>query len=161
MSCWPCNLTTLISATAAGAWQDWQTGLFLAVQNGREAVVQLLIEHKAEVDAANQVLHAAVLGGVVRVVQLLLEAGADPAVPNGAGETALSLAVLAGQWECAEALVLSPGGAGAVQAQDRNGWTCLHHAAPGLSGPEPHSCSARCCSTAGNCPPISSRWGDI
>jgi hypothetical protein len=57
-------------------------------------------------------------GGVQQkpsVVQLLLEAGADPAVQNGAGETALSLAVLVGQWEYAAALLQSPGGAGAVQ----------------------------------------------
>jgi ankyrin repeat protein len=60
-------------------------------------------------------LHAAALRGVVSVVQLLLEAGADPASQDCAGETALSLAVLLGQWECAEAMMLSPGGAGAVQ----------------------------------------------
>ncbi len=62
-----------------------------------------------------QVLHAAALGGVASVVTLLLEAGADPAVQDGAGETALSLAVLVEQWECAEVLVRSPGGAGALQ----------------------------------------------
>jgi hypothetical protein len=62
-----------------------------------------------------QVLHAAALSGGASVVQLLLEAGADPAAPNGAGETALSLAVLVGQWECAEDLVRSPRGAGVVQ----------------------------------------------
>jgi hypothetical protein len=61
------------------------------------------------------VLHAAALGGVASVVQLLLEAGADPAAQNGAGVHALSLAVLTGQWGCAEALVLSPGGAAALQ----------------------------------------------
>lgn len=66
-------------------------------------------------DRPLQVLHAAALGGVASVVQLLLEAGADPAAPNGAGETALSLAVLVGQWECAKALVMSAGGVGALQ----------------------------------------------
>ena len=55
------------------------------------------------------------MGGATGVVQLLVEAGADPAEQNGAGETALSLAVLVGQWECAEALLRSPGGARAVQ----------------------------------------------
>jgi hypothetical protein len=55
------------------------------------------------------------MGGATGVVQLLLEAGADPAEQNGAGETALSLAVLVGQWDCAEALLLSQGGARAVQ----------------------------------------------
>lgn len=60
-------------------------------------------------------LHVAALGGVASVVQLLLDAAADPTVQNSAGETALSLAVLAGQWECAEALMQSPGGTRAVQ----------------------------------------------
>ena len=54
-------------------------------------------------------------GTAVSAVQVLVEAGADPSAPNGAGETALSLAVLAGQWECAEALLRSPGGAEAAQ----------------------------------------------
>ncbi len=49
------------------------------------------------------------------MVQLLLEAGADPAVQDAAGETGLSLAVLVGQWESAEALLQSPGGAAVVQ----------------------------------------------
>jgi ankyrin repeat protein len=62
-----------------------------------------------------QALHDAVLNGSERLVQLLLEAGAEPASKDGAGETPLSLAVLVGQWGCAEALLRSPGGAGAVQ----------------------------------------------
>ncbi len=53
------------------------------------------------------------------MLQLLVEAEADPAAPNGAGETALSLAVLAGQWECAEVLVRSRRGAAAVQVTMR------------------------------------------
>ncbi len=60
-------------------------------------------------------LHVAALSGTTSVVQQLLDAGADPRWQNGAGETALSLAVLTGQWECAEALALSPGGEAAVQ----------------------------------------------
>jgi hypothetical protein len=63
-----------------------------------------------------QVLYDAVLKGSDRVVQLLLEAGAEPASIDGAGETPLSLAVLVEQWGCAEALLRSPGAAGAVQA---------------------------------------------
>ncbi len=66
-------------------------------------------------DSPLQVIHAAALGGLASVVQLLLEAGADPSAQNGAGETVLSLAVLVGQWECAEALVMSTGGVGALQ----------------------------------------------
>jgi hypothetical protein len=52
---------------------------------------------------------------VLNVLQLLLEADADLALQDAAGETALSLSVLLGRWECAEVLVLSPGGARAVQ----------------------------------------------
>ncbi len=64
------------------------------------------------------------MGGVTGVVHLLLEAGADPAEQNGAGETALSLAVLVGHWECAEALLLSQGGARAVLVSALEG-ACL------------------------------------
>jgi hypothetical protein len=39
-------------------WQVGWTGLILAAQSGHEAVVRLLIEHKAEVNAAKQVLRA-------------------------------------------------------------------------------------------------------
>ncbi len=62
-----------------------------------------------------QLLHIAVLSGFKNVVQLLVEAAADPAAQNSAGETALSLAVLVGHWECAEALLHSQRGITAVQ----------------------------------------------
>ena len=64
------------------------------------------------------------MGGATGVVKLLLEAGADPAEQNSAGETALSLAVLMGHWDCAEALLQSPGGARAVQVGALEG-ACL------------------------------------
>ena len=63
-------------------------------------------------------LHYAVLGGSESVVQLLLEAGAEPASQDGAGRTPLSLAVLVGQWGCSEALLRSPGGAGTAQVAE-------------------------------------------
>jgi hypothetical protein len=160
-----------------------------------------------------QSLYCAALSGTASVVQLLVEAGADSAVPNGAGETALSLAVLAGRWECAGALLRLPGGAVSVQvdaldarcpfghrpdllaasvmhagalavasvppwclahlpllsaefsdspacdssltestqAQDRNGWTCLHHA---LSLPDPGPDAAAWIATALDLPGV-------
>ena len=39
----------------ASPWQSGFTGLIQAAQNGHEAVVRLLIEHKAKVDAKSQV----------------------------------------------------------------------------------------------------------
>jgi ankyrin repeat protein len=36
-------------------WQNGSTGLIIAAQNGHEAVVRLLIERKAEVNAAETV----------------------------------------------------------------------------------------------------------
>ena len=45
----------------------------------------------------------------------LVEAGADAASRNGAGKTAVALAVHMEHWECAEALVTSPGAAEAIQ----------------------------------------------
>jgi hypothetical protein len=44
-------------ATHHGAW-PWQEGvvsLYIAAQNNHEAVVRLLLEHKAEVDAKKKV----------------------------------------------------------------------------------------------------------
>ncbi len=63
----------------------------------------------------SKVLRAAVLNGDVSVVQLLLDAGAHSGRQDCTGGTPLLLAMLWGHWDCAEALVLSPGGAAAVQ----------------------------------------------
>ncbi len=65
-------------------------------------------------------IHIAVLKGYERVVQLLLEAEADLAELEsqhdaGGKPGLLSLAVLVGQWGCAEALLCSPMGAEAVR----------------------------------------------
>jgi ankyrin repeat protein len=109
----------------------------MAVEKGHLETVRVLLEHKAQAtepqvrfltarkllrdsachaaDRRPQVLHAAALSGDRSVAQLLLQAGATPATQNSAGETALSLAVLVEQWECAEVLLRSPGGARAVQ----------------------------------------------
>ena len=71
-------------------------------------------------------LHCAVLGGAEIVVQLLLEARAEPASQDDAGRTALSLAVLVGQWRCAETLLLSIGGGKTVQVAKILPYTQTH-----------------------------------
>ena len=44
-----------LASYAAAALQRGYTGLMLAAESGHEAVVRLLLEHKAEVDAADEV----------------------------------------------------------------------------------------------------------
>ena len=45
----------MVPAGIARPWQDGVAGLYMAARIGHEAVVRLLIEHKAAVDAANKV----------------------------------------------------------------------------------------------------------
>ena len=71
-----------------------------------------------------QVLYDAVSKGSEYVVQLLLEFGVEPALQDCDGQTPLSLAVILGQWGCADALLRSSGGAVAVQVTDI--LSCVH-----------------------------------
>ena len=52
---WPHNLAPLALATLATPWQLEHTGLIVAARDGHEAVVRLLLEHKADVVAVDQV----------------------------------------------------------------------------------------------------------
>ncbi len=67
----PAPLTPLVVLTLpplhANPWQDGATGLITAAYSGQAAVVRLLIEHKAEVDAKSQV-HLAARAHAVRGV---------------------------------------------------------------------------------------------
>src|SRR2546421_6258620 len=72
-----------------------------------EAVMQLLIEERADVTAREKdgttVLHRAAEGGNEKAVRLLLEKGADVTVKDRNGETVLHKA--AGRWDKNEAEV--------------------------------------------------------
>ncbi len=52
----PLACSRALSSSPCRLWQDGGTGLFMAALDGHEAVVRLLLEHKASVDAAAQVV---------------------------------------------------------------------------------------------------------
>ncbi|XP_014663141.1 PREDICTED: putative ankyrin repeat protein RF_0381 [Priapulus caudatus] len=107
-----------------------ETPLMCAARMGVEAVVQMLLSHGADANAADshgQSLYHAACSGRLDIVRLLLEAGADPNIADTeSGETPLMMAVS----KCEEATVqmLLSHGADA-NAANSNGETSLHYAA--------------------------------
>jgi hypothetical protein len=80
---------------------DGGTPLMIAVQEGHEAIVRLLVlECKVDVNQASKPgyypLHIAVISRVARVVKVLLHAGASPNVCNNNGFSPLDLAAHVG-----------------------------------------------------------------
>eukprot|EP00928_Gymnodinium_smaydae_P043029 TRINITY_DN28920_c0_g1_i1.p1 TRINITY_DN28920_c0_g1~~TRINITY_DN28920_c0_g1_i1.p1 ORF type:complete len:898 (+),score=118.61 TRINITY_DN28920_c0_g1_i1:51-2744(+) len=99
--------------------------------------VRLLLEHRAEVDAADRAgmtpLHFACLGGGIPVVLHLVAARADLALPDNAGRSAFMLACLSGD-VCLAAWLLPALSTSlhvtedvALALKDRAGFTALHH----------------------------------
>lgn len=78
--------------------RDGITPLYLAAQNNSLAVVQYFLDAQADVNARttgeyrDTILHAAIWTKDLRVMQALLERGADPMVTNAKGWTPLRLA---------------------------------------------------------------------
>lgn len=86
-----------------------QTPLEDAVQHGFEAVTEVLLANKAEVNAqdsqGNTPLFIAAQLGQTNIVQILLTAGADVTVENNEGRTPLSFAAESGSPETVKALL--------------------------------------------------------
>jgi hypothetical protein len=105
------------------------TGLHLAAYFGVKAILQLLLEKGAAVDAADSTgrtpLHQASKNGHVDVVKLLLEKGAAVDAANSYGETPLYLASAYGHVDVVK-LLLEKGAA--VDAADSYGRTPLYWA---------------------------------
>ena len=84
---------------SAGGW----SALHLAAHYGRPEIVRVLIDLGAKLDAVsdnrigNTPLHAAVVGGSVEAVQLLVAAGADSLALDSSGSTPTELAKTKGQ----------------------------------------------------------------
>jgi len=107
-----------------------RTPLSYAAQNGHEAVVQLLLEHKADVSAKDNnrwtALHIAAVYGHEAVVRLLLEHKADVGAKDNDGWTALHIAAVYGHEAVVRLLLEHKADVG---AKDNDGLTALHLAA--------------------------------
>ena len=114
------------------------TMLHIAAECGQEAVVQLLLENGAEMEAKDYYeatpLHCAAKKGQVAVLRLLLEKGAEVNANDDDGRTAL-LYVAAGchgaedRQETVMQLLLESGAK--IEAKDNYGYTALYWAASG------------------------------
>ncbi|MDH7452325.1 ankyrin repeat domain-containing protein [Luteimonas composti] len=134
------GLTPLGVACAAGNWRLARfllergarplvadgTPALLAAAGGDEddpAGVQLLLRHKARVDARDReqrtALHVAALQGHAAIVSALLDAGADVQARDAAGATPLLEAARGGSLSAFEALLAAGADPRAVDAQDR------------------------------------------
>jgi uncharacterized protein len=88
--------------------KDGFTPLHMAAQENNAAVVRVLLEHGAPIDAENKYgnspLGSAVFGskGDGEVIQLLRAAGADPYQRNASGKTPLDAARLIGNYDVAQ-----------------------------------------------------------
>lgn len=73
---------------------DGDTALDLAILTGRTQVAEMLIAEGATLDPSTLLLRAAEIGVTDRdIVRFLVERGADTAVRNAAGDTALLIAI--------------------------------------------------------------------
>ena len=137
------SLTSLIYAATGGSYGadvavadieviEGSTALMSAAWGGNEAVTRLLLDHGADVAAANKhgstALFNAAIGGHETVTKLLLDCGADVAVANTEGITALMVAAAGGN-EAVTKLLLDHGADVAVA--DKEGSTALMAAALG------------------------------
>ncbi|KAL2001346.1 hypothetical protein VTN02DRAFT_1863 [Thermoascus thermophilus] len=114
-------------------YDDTSTGLtplILSAAFGRDAIVQLLLEHKADHSAKTRSnesdpLHLASQGGHLKVVEMLLADGADVHATRGDGTTALQLAASGGHDAIVDLLLEHRAD---LEAKDNDGWTALYYA---------------------------------
>ena len=109
-----------------------QSSFMRAAQGGQEGATKLLLDHGADVAAADNkgftALMLAATGGHEAVTKLLLDHGADVAAADNNGRTALMLAAAGGHEEVTK-LLLDHGAD--VAAATNDGYTALMHAATG------------------------------
>lgn len=99
-------------------------------------------------------LHIAALYGRAHVMEVLLEAGAEPNVPGTKARTPLMVACKRGKTACVERLLRS--GANVLAFEASNGRTCLHYAARGGH----YECVERIID-ASRIGPVAESWGFV
>lgn len=101
--------------------------LHAAVRAGNVAIVQLLCEYGANIEAVDSFgstsLHRAVVGGNAEIVSILVQAGANKEAVDGCRRTPLHCAVERGNTEIVRTLVRAGANKDAI---NRNGDTPLH-----------------------------------
>ncbi|KAJ7076765.1 ankyrin repeat-containing domain protein [Mycena belliarum] len=120
----------ILEGAVTMSWNiDLKDAFYCASENGRISVVQLLLDHGADVNAKRgrneTVLHATCCKGHKRVAQLLIDHGADLNCSGGKYGTALQAAISEGYQEIAQ-LLLDRGAD--VNARGRRFETALHAA---------------------------------
>lgn len=112
--------------------RDRQMALQQAAANGRNEVVQFLVEKGANFDIKGIIvltaLHGAAANGHNEVAQFLVEKGANVDVTDAIGWTALHYAAYNGRSEIVRFLIEKRAN---VDVTDVNGWTALQLAAEG------------------------------
>ena len=98
--------------------------LFAAIESDNAAMVRLLVEAGADVNAAegfggNTPLHEAVEGGKAEIVQILVDAGADIEAEGFMGQTPLSLAAEEGASEIMQILLGQGADNGTPEGEDK------------------------------------------
>ncbi|KAK3262073.1 hypothetical protein CYMTET_29052, partial [Cymbomonas tetramitiformis] len=96
---------------------EGRSALTMALAGGKEAAARALLEAGAGVNAGTgrRPLHAAAEKGMVKVLSVLLEKGAEVDAEDGEGRTALALALAGGKEAAARALLEAGAGVNTVK----------------------------------------------
>jgi hypothetical protein len=119
-------------ATVADASRVYGNALLSVVNAGNADVVRRLLSANADLSVRDEdgwsALHFAACRGWINIVEMLLDAKADPSVQNTDvdGSTALHVAVRRRQNECVKMLLDAQA---EVSVRNNAGWTALHLAA--------------------------------
>ncbi len=127
------SMVELLVARGADVSGGGLNPLYEAVKNGYQAVAEVLLANKADVNLRSgtdtsgmRPVHVAARDGRTEMLQMLIKHGADVNVANAQGNTPLEFAASMNETKAAKLLLESKA---AIEAQDKDGNTPLHEAA--------------------------------